>query len=809
MRPERLELEGFTAFRRRTEVDLSGAELFALCGPTGAGKSSLIDAITFALYGSVARYDDDRLVAPIISQGLAEARVRLDFSVGEQRFTAVRVVRTTSAGKATTKEARLERHLDGAAGTAGQGEPTSEVLAGDAHGVTAEVERLLGLGFRQLTTCVVLPQGQFARFLHAKPAERQDLLVRLLDLGLYGEMATRARERAVQAQARAAAAEAELEKLAAATPDALAAATGRIDELEVLLARIEEAQPELDRLGQEAAGAEADLAEQQQRLADLQGVALPEGIERVAHRATMAREELAQARRDLAAADLVLERTEERASAAPPLDEARRAVERASARDDLRESLAEVDAVLAEHVDDEHRTAKALERAEEEVVRVRGELDAARLADRAADLRGHLHEGEPCPVCTQVVAEVPPADRADLDRAERSVAEAESERRATQRAHRTAATELSKAEVTRTQLVERLDQLDALLEGSSDRAELERALAERERLDADLDRARQAVREARRAVERAEGRHRGLEQQERSLRDEWMRTQERVLRLGTTRPPEPTDDLLVDWRKLVDWVEFERPILARQAESARQAARQHERQRDRVRQDLVAAAVEHGLDPGERPPRDACVEALASVRAERARLEAAVDERAHQEAELARQRERGEVAEELHRLLGARNFERWVLDEVFERLVAGATEVLQELSAGAYSLARSGRGELAVVDHTNADAERSARTLSGGETFLASLALALALADRVADLSAVGARRLEAIFLDEGFGALDPDTLDVVATAIEELGAQGRTVGIVTHVRELAERLPVRFEVTKGPEGASVERVEV
>src|SRR5204862_6050321 len=107
--------------------------------------------------------------------------------------------------------------------------------------------------------------------------------------------------------------------------------------------------------------------------------------------------------------------------------------------------------------------------------------------------------------------------------------------------------------------------------------------------------------------------------------------------------------------------------------------------------------------------------------------------------------------------------------------------------------------DFAVVDHRNADEVRSVRTLSGGETFLASLALALALSERVAELAADGAVRLEALFLDEGFGTLDADTLDVVASAIENLGAGGRMVGIVTHVRELAERVQLRFEVTKGP----------
>src|SRR5947209_4970471 len=160
MRPLRLEIAGFSAFRDPIEVDFSDCDYFAFVGPTGAGKSSLIDALTFALYGSIPRLAKGA-VLPIISQGKAEMRVRFDFAVGDREYTAVRVVRKLAEDRATTKEARLE-HGD-------------TVLAGDADGVTAEVERLLGLGFDEFTRCVVLPQGDFARFMHgaeqAKSAE--------------------------------------------------------------------------------------------------------------------------------------------------------------------------------------------------------------------------------------------------------------------------------------------------------------------------------------------------------------------------------------------------------------------------------------------------------------------------------------------------------------------------------------------------------------------------------------------------------------------------------------------------------------
>jgi exonuclease SbcC len=102
------------------------------------------------------------------------------------------------------------------------------------------------------------------------------------------------------------------------------------------------------------------------------------------------------------------------------------------------------------------------------------------------------------------------------------------------------------------------------------------------------------------------------------------------------------------------------------------------------------------------------------------------------------------------------------------------------------------------------------KTLSGGETFQASLALALALSKQVTSLSATGASKLESIFLDEGFGTLDETTLDVVASTLENLASSGsRMVGVITHVAALAERIPVRYEVIRDSAGSHIERQQL
>jgi exonuclease SbcC len=176
--------------------------------------------------------------------------------------------------------------------------------------------------------------------------------------------------------------------------------------------------------------------------------------------------------------------------------------------------------------------------------------------------------------------------------------------------------------------------------------------------------------------------------------------------------------------------------------------------------------------------------------------------------EIAEARADEQVAQALGRVLDRGHFRQWIVDEALRGLVDGASVVLRNLSSGQYSLAVTADADLLVVDHVNADETRSVNSLSGGETFQASLALALALADRISELAGDQAEPLESIFLDEGFGSLDPETLDVVAGTIEALARHDRIVGVVTHVRELAERMPVRFRVRKESGTSTVTREE-
>ncbi|MBD2820254.1 exonuclease subunit SbcC [Xenorhabdus sp. 42] len=150
----------------------------------------------------------------------------------------------------------------------------------------------------------------------------------------------------------------------------------------------------------------------------------------------------------------------------------------------------------------------------------------------------------------------------------------------------------------------------------------------------------------------------------------------------------------------------------------------------------------------------------------------------------------------LNNLIGSADgakFRRFAQGLTLDHLVHLANIRLEKLH-GRYDLLRKDNGslELQVIDTWQADAIRDTKTLSGGESFLVSLALALALSDLVSNKT-----QIESLFLDEGFGTLDPETLDIALDALDHLNASGKTIGIISHVEALKERIPIQIKVEK------------
>src|SRR5579863_3408460 len=275
MRPVMLDMHGFASFRDEAHVDFTDADFFALIGPTGSGKSTVIDAMTFALYGSVPRWGRKGMVSLALAPTVARGTVKLVFEVDRQRYVVARELRRTGAA-VNQRAASLERLAD-PDGLARPGDQTFP-LAKDLDGVNEAVEKLLGLKYDDFVQCVVLPQGQFAAFLHAKPTDRQDILLRLLGAEHYRLMMTEANRRASVANQRAGTYGEELLGYADATPEAEQAARAAEAALAGLGERVQAALPLIAARRDELAAAETRLRQLRAETAALSALCVPDGV---------------------------------------------------------------------------------------------------------------------------------------------------------------------------------------------------------------------------------------------------------------------------------------------------------------------------------------------------------------------------------------------------------------------------------------------------------------------------------------------------------------------------------------------------
>ena len=381
MRPVRLDMDGFASFRDKTILDFTDTDYFVLVGATGAGKSTVIDAITFALYGTVPRWNDQRMITPALAPTATRCVVRLVFDADGQRYVVAREARRSGGktSRVSMHASRLERlhdpdDLDG----------EGDVLAAESE-VTKAVENLLGLSYDHFTTCVALPQGEFAEFLHAKPSDRQDILSSLLGYQLYDELQSRANSRAREKRAARDALEAALAGYDEATEQQVSDLTGRADRLNQLqtwltgtgLPNLKQAALAVTDTGDRL----DELAAQQQALAAVQ---VPPGVAALDADLAAATSTLTEATKVHEAAEAADTRAAEKVSAFRPRHELLRLRQQ---WDDLAKTNTDLPALDADVTDavTAHGEAKqATEGAEQHTERLRVAAErAADTADRA------------------------------------------------------------------------------------------------------------------------------------------------------------------------------------------------------------------------------------------------------------------------------------------------------------------------------------------------------------------------------------------------------------------------------------------
>jgi len=780
MRPVRLEIQGLTAYKDKQEIDFSGLDLFAITGPTGAGKTTLVDAITYALFGELPRVGDS--VRQMISQGAERMVVEFEFTSSGSRY---RVHRAT--GHRGVPAARLDRY------DAASGEWVPE--ADRARDVTNYVTTALGMDYDGFVRAILLPQGQFEKFLAGKPEERRKVLDGLLRLDRYQRMMQQANEIASTHDLKVAGLEQALDQYGGATAEALEAAHAVMEELgrrlealgalrNVIAEAVRTAEALVAAVGRsEAARAKAEDAakelERAQKLID----SGEKSIGALRNSLASVQKQISENTYD---ADLHIRLTQS-------LDLAQR-VEKAEKRlVQAREQEKSAGPRLADLKKQAYAAQKDAEEARRAVEAAEAHLHEARRQDLAATVRHGLKLGDACPVCGQKISSLPSGKHAGLDRADSAFKQVQQAENDAHKSAQSLSTQIAVAERDAQSLSNQIE--ETVREREADRAKLKELLTGESAAAGEIAELVRIQTAAKRDRER-------LDVEERSARTE--------LDALTTELASAGHDI-ARLKAEIEVNERDSKAAVDEATSARnkltQTAREH-------RWTDVADDAKAGGNP-ELRLKSRLQEAdsqlattnqlIGRAQAEIKRMEEGIAKAKDLSAEIQKERSSGMLARDLASLLKVTGFPNYIRERALKVLAQDGSRQLAEISGGRYEFQVQGQ-EFLVADRWNGNEVRSVKTLSGGETFLASLALALALAERLPALGAGShAGTLESLFIDEGFSNLDSDTLDVVASALEVIGQGGeRMVGVVSHLPALAERMPARIVVHKSQSGSTV-----
>lgn len=783
MRPTKLSVQGLTAYRQPVEVDFSELDLFAITGETGSGKSSLVDAICFALFGQAPRVGGR--VRELISQGEDRLKVSLEFSANGGRY---RIHRET--GRKGQKPPQIERF------DAKEDEwmPEEPDRVRDAN---AFIEQLLQMDYEAFVRSVLLPQGQFQEFLAGKPDERRKVIDRLLDLDVFRRMEARANTIAREAEGRAGDIARRLDaELADATPDALKQAKA---DLKTLQARTKELAA-LRQAAEDANKTAAALAGARTRHGAAEG-ARANAEKQLKH----ARELMAGGQKALDDADARLNDVRKQsalveydarlhlrlAQCVPLLREIDRA---ARAEADLVAAVTKAGLAVRKLEAEEGAARKTADEAAATVKSRHDEYEAARHANAAALLRSGLKTGDPCPVCGQPVAALPPGEKAAaLDKLRAAWEKAQAAEKTARERHSEAGNRLVRQQDTLKRAEEQM--AEAKADHSARAAELREMLP-----DAAMDRKTIELRIA--ALEEARKQKEALAEREKAAVSEREKTAREIegAKTGVTR-------LETEVKSHAAEAEAASKLISESEAAVRAAAGEMEWAD-------VIEALERGGDPAQALGKlvRGLQEEEKSVHREAGGQEKSIEVigAGIELAKRLREEEKGHrtsalLARDLASLLRIDALPSFIRERALETLARDGSQRLEEISRGRYDFAVDGQDFL-IIDKWNGGDTRSVRTLSGGETFLASLALALALAEQLPSLGGHGpGGTLESLFIDEGFSHLDAETLDDVASALEVLGEdRRRLIGVITHVPALAERMPARITVHKSQAGSTV-----
>lgn len=913
MKPTKLLMSAFGPYGETAEVDftrLGQQGLYLICGPTGAGKSSIFDALTFALYGKASgRYkkDEPRLLRSDYAQSERDTFVELTFTFQGKSYTIKRspdYTRPKKRGQGETARG-AEAYLYDEGG---------RLLAAKVKEVNQAVEELLGLNYEQFTQIALIAQGDFQKLIMADTGERQRLYQSIFHTELYrrwqerlGELAKKWEEdyqnlhRSLEQSLATVEVKGQTgpQVLEGLGPEAVGLNLGETlawlrqlveedrgayQQAEAELRDLQAAQAEVGQkltVYQQAAACQKELDQCQRKAPDLAAAtAAAQGKQAQAQAARAESQGLAQAVQDLgrlagerqqlgqelqkkeqaaAQAATAKEQAEQGlAKAQQAYQEAQKAGREAAELEkeelQLQNRLGQLDSLAKAYQkwqqaeQDWKAKVATYEKAKQQAAQSQAGYRQARTAfynAQAGLLAQELEPGRPCPVCGSCQHPAPAAAPAtapsqdQLQTLEEAARQGDKAQAAAAAAAGSAVEQVAAAEADFTAQGRALYGVAEAASICQQAGQERRQLQGRQQVLAQLLPPLQAAAGEegrwRQELERGQGELPGLERAYQAASGELEQARGRCQRAEE----ELARQAAAYGQSLAGGID---PLLADLQQRSRDLAAQAQdweeelsrcQQAEQKNQGSLATLAQQlqELGPYDQKAEEAALARQAELAERRQQvaddkegLYAALSNNekvcqylAGKEKELRQAQERRDLYRQLSNsangvVKGKQrvDLETYAQLAYFDQVLAQANVRLLQMTQGQYELERQEEGrlgkktglELVVRDHYYNSKPRSVKTLSGGESFQASLALALGLADVVQ--KEAGGLGLDALFIDEGFGSLDEGALQQAVETLYQLAGGRRLVGIISHVQGLAERIDKKIIVSKAEAGQNL-----
>lgn len=874
MRPERLRISAFGPYAGEEDVDFSVLEnhtLFLICGPTGAGKSTILDAMCYALYGktSGAVRSGEDLRSNYVGYD-RKTYVEFDFAIGDRHYRIYRSPTQLLERQKGDRSKPVEHK--GKADFYEIDEEGKEKAHITSKGVDSAVEKLLGVGLEQFRQIILLPQGDFRKLLLADSSDRQKIMEQLFQTGIYLAFEKRLQEetqklkteysrgelqRTTLLETCRSESEEELEKQAEINEKVLKEKETEFmqadkeqqvflrayDEANVLhgaFLRLETAETALKRM-------EEKRKEKEEMRGHIKMIRAAQSVTKEWSEAVNAKKQQRTAAETLekAAADLPVK---EKAKA-----EAKQALELFEKEKPKQKERIEMKGKLEQYRNPSRSYGTAKREAErlagiyavkqKEAERLREQVSAAEkkaaedkknwlcrnrifMEGQAFVLAEKLTDGQPCPVCGSLSHPAPAAageDRItekDVKDAERQMHLSEdAEKKIRHEAEAYQAKELAAAKESADKAMTVLSELEKNLPAAyRDSLALEKEI---KALETRISSFEKSLEQAEEKQKNAETIYQALKEQKELLEKqagEFLKVSEEKNRILKIKVAEAG---FTDWFECSQYMK-EVPQLEAYENDLKIYDQSVHAEEEKIKGEKEKTAGKTKPDMNDwNEKRTKLLENMKQFAAEKAEKETELKKQKETLKKLYQLKETQKEISEKYSLVAhlweiaqgketGINLERFVLGALLDAVTEKANLRLMEMSGNRYELLRK-RGErsdgrkkagldLEVFDG-NTGRARPAATLSGGETFLASLSLALGLADVVQEYA--GGVHLDAMFIDEGFGSLDSESLDLAMKTLQELKGQNRLIGLISHVGGLEERIPAKLRVTKTQTGST------